>query len=56
MPAWAPVSLRDATYNQFYVMLGQLASLLHPYFLRRGELMRQIEQRGIQQLKKNSEQ
>jgi len=54
VPARGPISFREATYNQFYVVPGQLTSHLHSYFLRRGELMRQIEQRDIEQLKEDS--
>jgi hypothetical protein len=56
VPARGPISFREATYNQFYVVPGQLTSHLHSYFLRRGALMRQIEQRDIEPLKKDSEQ
>ncbi len=56
VPARGPISYREVTYNQFYVVPGQLTSDLRSYFSQRSELMRQIEQRDIQQLKKDSQQ
>ena len=50
VPARGPISFRQATYNQFYVVPGQLTSHLRSYFFRRSDLMRQIEQRDIEQL------
>ena len=50
LPARGPVSFRQATYNQFYVVPGQLTSRFYWYFFRRSDLMRQIEQRDIEQL------
>ena len=52
IPARGPISFRQATYNQFYVVPGQLSSHLRAYFFRRGDLMRQIEQKDIDQLNK----
>jgi hypothetical protein len=54
VPARGPISFRQAAYNQFYVVPGQLTSHLHSYFFRRSDLMRQIEQRDIEQLNKDS--
>jgi hypothetical protein len=54
VPARGPISFRQATYNQFYVVPAQLFSHLHSYFFRRDELMRQIEQRDVEQLKEDS--
>jgi hypothetical protein len=51
VPARGPISFRQATYNQFYVVPGDLASHLRSYFLRRSDLMRQIEERDIEQQK-----
>ena len=56
VPARGPISFRQVTYNQFYVVPAQLISHLHSYFFRRGELMRQIEQRDVEQIKKDSPQ
>jgi hypothetical protein len=50
VPARGAISFRQATYNQFYVVPGQLTSQLHSYIFRRGDLMRQLEQGDIQQL------
>src|SRR5260221_10264917 len=50
VPARGPISFRRATYNQFYVVPGQLTCQLRSYILRRSDLMRQIEHRDIEQL------
>ena len=50
VPARGPVSFREATYNQFNVVPFQIASHLRMYFVRRSELMKQIEQKDINQL------
>jgi len=50
IPARGPISFREAAYNQFYVVPGQLTAHLHSYFFRRSDLMRQIEQRDLEQL------
>jgi hypothetical protein len=55
IPARGPISFRDATYNQFYVVPGRLTSTLRSYFFRRGELMRQIEKKDLEQLNKSAE-
>jgi hypothetical protein len=51
VPARGPISFRQAAYNQFHVVPGQLTSRLHSYFLDRGDLMRQIERRDVEQLR-----
>jgi hypothetical protein len=51
VPARGPISFRQVSYNQFYVVPGEVTSYLHAYFFRRSDLMRQIEQRDIDQLK-----
>ncbi len=56
VPARGPISFRQAAYNQFYVVPKQMTSDLHSYFFRRRDLMRQIEQRDIRQLKNASPQ
>ena len=56
VPARGPISFRQAAYNQFHVVPDQLASSFRSYFFRRSDLMRQIEQRDIEQLKKDSPQ
>lgn len=50
VPARGPISFRQAAYNQLYIVPGQLTSRLRSYFFRRSDLMRQIEQRDIEQL------
>jgi len=50
VPARGPISFRQVTYNQFYVVPGQLTSQLRSYIFRRGELMRQLERGDIEQL------
>jgi len=54
VPARGPISFRQATYNQFYVVPGDLTSHIRSYLFRRSELMRQIEERDIEQLKNAS--
>lgn len=55
VPARGPISFREATYNQFLVVPRQITSQLHSYFFRRSDLMRQIEQKDIEQLGKGAE-
>ena len=50
VPARGPISFRQVTYNQFYVVPGELTTGLRSYFFRRNDLMRQIEERDIEQL------
>jgi hypothetical protein len=49
VPARGPISFRQASYNQFHVVPGELTSHLRSYIFRRSDLMRQIEQRDIEQ-------
>jgi hypothetical protein len=56
VPARGPISFRQAAYNQFYVVPGDLNSHVRSYFFRRSDLMRQIELRDVEQLKKDSPQ
>jgi hypothetical protein len=55
VPARGPVSFREATYNQFRVVPVRIASSLHDYFSRRGELMQQIEHKDVEQLNENAQ-
>src|SRR5262249_13986015 len=55
IPARGPIAWREAAYNQFFVVPRQISSHLHDYFFRRKDLMRQIEERDVQQLKQQSE-
>jgi hypothetical protein len=56
VPVRGPISLREAVHNQFYEVPNQLSVQLRNYLFRRSDLMRQIEQRDIEQLKKASPQ
>ena len=56
IPARGPISFSQAAYNQVHVVPRQVSSQLRNYLFRRSDLMRQIEQQDIQQLKKNEEQ
>ena len=53
IPARGPISFSEAAYNQFFVVPRQISTELHAYLFRRKALMQQIEERDIQQLKKN---
>jgi hypothetical protein len=55
VPARGPISFREAGYNQFFVVPGRLRSNLRTYFVRRGELMKQIEKKDVQQLNENAQ-
>ena len=55
IPSRGPISFREATYNQFYVVPRQIASNLHSYLFKRSDLMRQIEHRDIEQLHKSTQ-
>jgi hypothetical protein len=50
IPARGAVSWGAVAYNQVFVVPGQISGQLHDYFFRRKEMMRQIEQRDVQQL------
>jgi len=54
VPARGPISFRQAAYNQFMVVPGEMRNQLRSYFFRRGDLMRQLEQRDVEQLKKSA--
>lgn len=56
IPVRGPISFREAADNQFYEVPHQLSVHLRDYLFRRSDLMRQIEQRDIEQLKKASPQ
>jgi len=51
IPARVPISFRHAAYNQFFVVPEQIASEVRFYLFHRSNLMRQIEQRDIEQMK-----
>ncbi len=52
IPARGPISFSEAASNQFYVVPRQISSRLQSYFFHRGDMMRQIEKKDIEQLKK----
>ena len=53
IPARGPISFSEMIHNQFFVVPRQLSTDFRAYLFRRKALMQQIEQRDIQQLKKN---
>jgi len=53
IPARGPISFSEMIHNQFFVVPRQLSTDIRAYLFRRKALMQQIEQRDIQQLKKN---
>jgi len=53
IPVRGPISFREAAVNQFTVVPNQLTAHLRTYLFRRRDLMKQIEDRDIEQLKKN---
>jgi hypothetical protein len=53
IPARGPVSFSEAVHNQFFVVPRQLSADLQRYFFKRKALMKQIEERDVQQLKKD---
>ncbi len=53
IPARGPISFSEMAHNQFFVVPHQLSADLQRYFFKRKALMRQIEDRDIQQLEKN---
>jgi hypothetical protein len=55
IPARGPISWTTMIRNQFTVAPRQLKNLLHNYLFHRHELMRQIEDRDIDQLKQQSQ-
>ena len=56
IPARGPISFSQAAYNQVHVVPRQITSQLRNYFFRRNDLMKQIEQKDIQQLQQREEQ
>jgi len=53
IPARGGVSWRQVAHNQVFEVPRGLSGLLHDYFFQRKDLMRQIEQRDVQQLKEH---
>jgi hypothetical protein len=55
VPARGAISFRQAAYNQFMVVPGEISHQLRSYFFRRSDLMRQIEQRDAEQVTKGAQ-
>jgi hypothetical protein len=55
IPARGPVSFREVTYNQFFTVPEKLSGHLRTYIFHRHQLMQQIEQKDIEQLKQYAE-
>ncbi len=55
IPARGSISFREVAYNQFFVVPEKLTGHLHTYLFHRKQLMQQIEQKDIEQLKQNAE-
>ena len=55
IPARGPISFSQAAYNQVHVVPQQISAHLKSYFFRRSDLMQQIEQKDLEQLKKRAE-
>lgn len=54
IPARGPISWGQMIHNQFFVVPRQLSTNLENYLFQRHDLMRQIEQRDIEQMKKQA--
>jgi hypothetical protein len=54
IPARGPISWGQMIHNQFFVVPRQLTANLQNYLFHRHDLMRQIEQRDIEQMKKQA--
>jgi hypothetical protein len=53
IPPRGPISFSQMIRNQFFVVPGQLSATFQRYLFKRQDLMKQIEQRDIQDLEKN---
>src|SRR5882724_3908021 len=53
IPARGPVSFSEIVHNQFFVVPRQRSAALQRYLFKRKALMKQIENRDLQQLEKN---
>lgn len=54
IPPRGPISWREMAHNQLFVVPKNLSGRLGNYFFRRGEFMRQIEQRDLRQIEDDS--
>jgi hypothetical protein len=55
IPARGPVPFRELAYNQFHVVPRQISGHLRSYVFHRSDLMRKIEEKDIEQLRKGDE-
>jgi hypothetical protein len=55
IPARGPISWRDAAYNQCAVVPGEAAHKLKSYLVHRGQMMDQIEQDDVRQIKSHDQ-
>jgi hypothetical protein len=55
IPARGPISFSEAAYNQVHVVPQQLGSHLKSYLFRRSDLMRQIEQKDVEEIRKSAD-
>ena len=55
VPARGAISFRQATHNQLFIVPAKLTSTLRNYLFRRGDLMREIEKKDMEQLNRNAE-
>jgi len=55
VPARGPISWRQMIHNQFFIVPRQISADLKLYLLRRKDLMEQIEQRDIEQQRKQQQ-
>jgi hypothetical protein len=54
LPVRGPISWSEMIHNQFAVVPGEITAQVRTYLFRRQTLMRQIEQRDIEQLNKSA--
>ena len=55
IPVRGPISWSAMVRNQFFVVPRELSTHLQTYLFRRRELMRQIEERDIKQMKRENQ-
>jgi hypothetical protein len=55
IPVRGPISWGDMIHNQFVVVPREITREVHSYAFRRFDLMHEIEQRDIEQLRKSAQ-
>lgn len=55
IPARGPISFTEVAYNQFHVVPRQIGSQLTSYFLRRSDVMQQLERKDIEQMRRTQQ-